>query len=137
VVLSYRFRDKLGIELARKGNLSTLQWFHSRKITWEHYLLPTLAVRGELESLKWAISNQATKKLKNCKIIIASIYAEYFSSSYACYGRENILKWKLDLGYFDTEFFIIVMQSAAYSDQLKIIIWMINNYPSARELMEE
>ncbi len=70
----------------------------------------------------WAISNQATKKLKNCKIIIASIYAEYFSSSYACYGRESILKWKLDLGYFDTEFFIIVVQSAAYSDQLKIII---------------
>jgi hypothetical protein len=32
------------------------------------------------------------------------------------------------------EFFIIV---AAYSDQLKIIIWMINNYPSVRDLMEE
>jgi hypothetical protein len=61
VVLSYRFRDTLGIELARKGNLSTLQWFHSRKITWEDYLLPTLAGRGELESLKWAISNQVAR----------------------------------------------------------------------------
>ena len=89
VVLSYRFRDKLGIELARKGNLSTLQWFHSRKITWEDYLLSTLAGRGELESLKWAISNQVTKKLKNCKITASmqSILAKA-----ACYGRENILK---------------------------------------------
>ena len=41
-------------------------------------------------------------------------------------------------GYFGKEFLIIVVQqSAAYSDQLKIIIWMINNYPSVRELMEE
>ena len=37
-------------------------------------------------------------------------------------------------GYSGKEFFIIV---AAYSDQLKIIIWMINNYPSVRDLMEE
>ena len=134
VVLSYRFRDTLGIELARKGNLSTLQWFHSRKITWEDYLLPTLAGRGELESLKWAISNQVTKKLKNCKITASmqSILVEA-----ACYGRENILKWALDLGYFDKEFFIIVVQSAALFDQLKIIIWMIHNYPSAKKLMEK
>jgi hypothetical protein len=134
VVLSYRFRDTLGIELARKGNLSTLQWFHSRKITWEDYLLSTLAGRGELESLKWAISNQVTKKLKNCKIIASmqSILAKA-----ACYGRENILKWALDMGYFDKEFFIIVVQSAALFDQLKIIIWMIHNYPSAKKLMEK
>ena len=55
----------------------------------------------------------------------------------ACYGRENILKWAHDLGYFDKEFFIIVVQSAALFDQLKIIIWRINNYPSARKLMEK
>jgi hypothetical protein len=134
VVLSYRFRDTLGIELARKGNLSTLQWFHSRKITWEDYLLSTLAGRGELESLKWAISNQVTKKLKNCKIT-ASMQSILVAA--ACYGRENILKWALDLGYFDKEFFIFVVQSAASFDQLKIIIWMINNYPSARKLMEK
>ena len=134
VVLSYRFRDTLGIELARKGDLSTLQWFHSRKITWEDYLLPTLAGRGELESLKWAISNQVTKKLKNCKIT-ASMQSILVAA--ACYGRENILKWALDLGYLKKKFFIIVVQSAASFDQLKIIIWMINNYPSARKLMEK
>jgi len=133
-VLSYRFRDTLGIELARKGNLSTLQWFHSRKITWEDYLLPTLAGRGELESLKWAISNQVTKKLKNCKIT-ASMQSILVAA--ACYGRENILKWALDLGYLKKKFFIIVVQSAASFDQLKIITWMINNYPSARKLMEK
>jgi hypothetical protein len=134
VVLSYRFRDILGIELARKGNLSTLQRFRSRKITWEDYLLPTLAGRGELESLKWAISNQVTKKLKNCKITAS---AQSILVEAACYGRENILKWALDFGYFDKEIFIIVVQSAALFDQLKITIWMIHNYPSAKKLIEK
>jgi hypothetical protein len=31
----------------------------------------------------------------------------------ACYWRENILKWALDLGYLKKKFFIIVVQSAA------------------------
>jgi hypothetical protein len=93
-----------------------------------------LAGRGELKSLKWAISNQVTKNLKNCKIT-ASMQSILVQA--ACYGRDNILKWALDLGYFDKEFFIIVVQSAALFDQLKIIIWMINNYPSASKLMEK
>jgi len=66
VLLSYSFRENLACKVALKGNLATLQWFQSREITWNRYLLPTLASRGELELLEWAISNKLT--LVNGKI---------------------------------------------------------------------
>jgi hypothetical protein len=62
--------------------------------------------RGELKSFKWAISNQVTnKKLKNCKITPAlqSILVQA-----ACYGRENVPKWALDLGILVMSFLLLL-----------------------------
>jgi hypothetical protein len=130
IVLSYSFRGRLSRQLAMKGNLSTLQWFQSREITWHFYLLVDLALRGELESLKWAMLNESN--FKNGKLLM-----ELILERAAFNGHENILRWALELQYFEQKYFTTVLNSAAAGDQLKIIHWMINNYPSAMELMEE
>ena len=132
VVLSYRFRDKLGLEVASKGNLSTLQWFQSRGINWDHNLLSILASRGELETLKWAISNKLTLKLQGELTEMSSILRQAVIN-----GRENILKWALESGIFDQKYIPDVVQSAAGADQMKIILWMIKNIPLTRKLIEK
>jgi len=132
VVLSYRFRDKLGLEVASKGNLSTLQWFQSRGINWDHNLLSILASRGELETLKWAISNKLTLKLQGELTEMSSILRQAVIN-----GRENILKWVLESGIFDQKYIPDVVQSAAGADQMKIILWMIKNIPLTRKLIEK
>jgi len=132
VLLSYSFRENLACKVALKGNLATLQWFHSREITWNRYLLPTLASRGELELLEWAISNKLT--LVNGKITKMTMGT--ILQRAACSGQVKILKWALESSMFDLEYFPVVLESAAGTDQLNIILWMINNYPSAMELME-
>ncbi len=53
-------------------------------------------------------------------------------------GEKIFLSGRLIWGILIRSFFIIiVVQSAASFDQLKIIIWMIHNYPSAMKLMEK
>jgi hypothetical protein len=93
-------------------------------------LLVDLALRGELESLKWAMLNESN--FKNGKLLM-----ELILERAAFNGHENILRWALELQYFEQKYFTTVLNSAAAGDQLKIIHWMINNYPSAMELMEE
>jgi hypothetical protein len=133
VLLSYSLRENIALEVASKGNLSTLQWFQSRGITWDRYLLPTLASRGELESLKWAISNQLALIKENGKIATMSLILQRAALN----GQINILKWALESKHFDVEHFPIVLESAVSKDQLKIIQWMINNYPSAMKILEK
>lgn len=131
VVLSYSFRDKLALQVASKGNLSTLQWFHSNRISWDSDMLLHLATRGELESIKWAILNKLPFINGEIKVMNRILQQAAYD------GQENILEWALNAQYIDLKYVSIVLEYAARGGQLNIIRWFIRKYPLTVELLEK
>ena len=129
VLLSFRFREKIRILVAKFGSCNTINWFLSKGVTaWNSHDISTiLARRGELQSLKLLIRISPDVPLE--KILYTA----------AKCGRENIIQVfqmmimferKIDDHLFQQKYVRKFLEYLALGNQLKFILWMLEDYHS-------
>jgi len=124
VFLSYKFRISLKFNIVTYGDFSAIQWFRAKDVSWYKDTLMVLAGRGELQTLKWAISNGCELNRSSFLRMICSIES-----------NDNILQWASGYIYFTESDHAVenVLENAARKKQFSIIIWMMTNFPVQME----
>ncbi len=129
VLLSFTFREKIRILVAQFGSVNTIEWFISKGVTsWNSASISTiLARRGALKSVKLLIRTSPYVPLE--KILYTA----------AKWGRANIIQCfemmiiyerKINHNLFQHRYSRKFLEYSALGNQLNVILWMLENYPS-------
>jgi hypothetical protein len=129
VLLSFTFREKIRILVAQFGSVNTIEWFISKGVTsWNSASISTiLARRGALKSVKLLIRTSPYVPLE--KILYTA----------AKWGRANIIQCfemmiiyerKNNDNLFQHRYSRKFLEYSALGNQLNVILWMLENYPS-------
>ena len=129
VLLSFRFRGKIRILVAQFGSCNTIKWFLSKGVTsWiSDDILTILAGRGELQSLKLLIRISPDFTFEK---ILYSAGKWGRANIIQCFQMMIMLERRIDDPLFQQKYILKFLEYSALGNQLKVILWMLDNYHS-------
>ena len=129
VLLSFRFREKIRILVAQFGSCNTIKWFLSKGVTsWiSDDILTILAGRGELQSLKLLIRISPDFTFEK---ILYSAGKWGRANIIQCFQMMIMLERRIDDPLFQQKYILKFLEYSALGNQLKVILWMLDNYHS-------